>query len=136
MIWKIVMKINLHQTLLKIPFTNVFACKFVSIFYAAYCWSNIFAEWLEKRCVRRLVVVIRETETNETLERWQFEIQNEETYDKHQKSQTKYVDQLVLCVSLEIIWKAFLLHSKKIRIIEIQEKIRKISKDHNKFTMC
>nr|XP_002131760.1 mitotic spindle assembly checkpoint protein MAD2A [Ciona intestinalis] len=32
-------------------------------------------EWIEQGVVKRLVVVIRECETNETLERWQFEIE-------------------------------------------------------------
>ncbi|XP_076815613.1 mitotic spindle assembly checkpoint protein MAD2A-like isoform X2 [Clavelina lepadiformis] len=46
-----------------------------------YLKDNILpqlTEWLEKGAVRRLVVVIRESETNETLERWQFEIQSDE----------------------------------------------------------
>ena len=39
--------------------------------------TMFFTVWLEQQVVRRVVVVIRETETNEPLERWQFEIQNQ-----------------------------------------------------------
>ena len=35
----------------------------------------LILEWLEKGAVKRLVVVIKEIETEEVLERWQFEIQ-------------------------------------------------------------
>nr|CAB3263589.1 mitotic spindle assembly checkpoint protein MAD2A-like [Phallusia mammillata] len=46
-------------------------------------------EWLEKGAVKRLVVVIRESETNETLERWQFEIQCESDKSENGKPATK-----------------------------------------------
>ena len=39
--------------------------------------NNLFLVWLEKKVVKRVVVIIREVETNEPLERWQFEIQNQ-----------------------------------------------------------
>ena len=44
-------------------------------------FDNRFTVWLEQKVVKRVVVVVRETETNEPLERWQFEIQNQAAGD-------------------------------------------------------
>lgn len=47
-------------------------------------------EWLEKGVVKRLVVVIKDAETNEPLERWQFEIECDKSMkDGKEESRTK-----------------------------------------------
>jgi len=46
--------------------------------------DNVLAQiqdWLEQRKIKRLVVVIKEVDTKEVLERWEFKIENEMTKD-------------------------------------------------------
>ena len=38
-------------------------------------------DWLEQRKIKRLVVVLNSVETKETLERWEFKIENEQGAD-------------------------------------------------------
>lgn len=58
-----------------------------------YLESNVcpqLKEWLEMKVVKRLVLVIKNVETNEPLERWQFEIDTDKNIkDEENESKTK-----------------------------------------------
>lgn len=53
-------------------------------------WTKtlFFTEWLERRAIKRLVLVISSIATREVLERWQFRIDNEESGDVDEKENT------------------------------------------------
>lgn len=42
----------------------------------------VFSGWLQELIVQKLVVVIKRVDTNEVIERWQFDIQCDKTADE------------------------------------------------------
>lgn len=40
-------------------------------------YSIFFPEWLYNMTVKKLVVVIKDVDTNEVLERWQFDVEGD-----------------------------------------------------------
>lgn len=56
-------------------------------------------EWLEKGVVNRLVVVVKDTESNEPLERWQFEIECDNSL---QKSECEHKTKDINAINKEI----------------------------------
>ena len=58
--------------------------------FTCHFWTKalFFTEWLERRAIKRLVLVISSIATREVLERWQFRIDNEESGDADEKENT------------------------------------------------
>ena len=44
-----------------------------------YCYYVFFPEWLQQMTVKKLVVVIKDVDTKEVFERWQFDVECDKT---------------------------------------------------------